>query len=34
MTLLEPDDYARVLDELKRQVHAARFVAQRQVNTV
>lgn len=33
MTLLEPDDYAQVLNELKRQVHAARYLAQRRVNT-
>lgn len=33
MSALIPDDYAATLDELKRQVHAARFAAQRKVNT-
>jgi len=33
MSALIPDDYAATLDDLKRQVHAARFVAQRKVNT-
>lgn len=33
MTTVIPSDYAATLDELKRQVHAARFLAQRQVNT-
>ena len=32
MSALMPDDYAATLDELKRQVHAARFAAQRKVN--
>lgn len=33
MTDLVPDDYAATLEELKRQVHAARYQAQRRVNT-
>jgi predicted nuclease of restriction endonuclease-like (RecB) superfamily len=33
MSALIPDDYAATLDELKRQVHAARFASQRTVNT-
>lgn len=33
MSALVPDDYAATLDDLKRQVRAARFAAQRKVNT-
>ncbi|PSL37344.1 putative nuclease of restriction endonuclease-like (RecB) superfamily [Labedella gwakjiensis] len=33
MSALVPDDYAATLDDLKRQVHTARFAAQRRVNT-
>lgn len=33
MTALIPSDYLETLDELKRHVHAARFQAQRKVNT-
>lgn len=33
MADLVPDDYAQTLEELKRRVHAARFQAQRKVNT-
>lgn len=32
MTELEPDDYASTLEELKRQVHAARLRVQRKAN--
>jgi predicted nuclease of restriction endonuclease-like (RecB) superfamily len=33
MRTVIPDDYAATLEELKKQVHAARFKAQRKVNT-
>jgi len=33
MTTLEPSDYAATLEDLKRQVRAARYTAQRRVNT-
>lgn len=33
MSSLIPDDYASTLEELKRQVHAARFQTQRKANT-
>jgi len=32
MADLVPDNYAATLDDLKRQVHAARYQAQRTVN--
>lgn len=33
MTSLQPAEYERTLEEIKRRVHEARYVAQRKVNT-